>query len=109
MATPPVCRTHNREIESWGQGVLFVTQGAGLLDEDGYSHAVRASSYAYIPSSVQWALEAPEDYLRFNWIRKLYVPVEGIARPEAFVTHEADHELHLMPDTDGPPSNQPSQ
>ena len=89
------------DMERRAQSVLFVTQGSGVLHLDGTAHALRAGSYAYIPSGVRWTLEAPEDCLRFHWIRKLYVPVEGIAKPEAFVTHEADHELHLMPDTNG--------
>ena len=101
MEVSPGGGSQKPDMETRAQSVLFVTQGAGVLHLDGQAHALRAGSYAYIPSSVQWTLEAPEDFLRFHWIRKLYVPVKGIAKPEAFVTHEADHELHLMPDTDG--------
>ena len=101
MEVSPGGGSRQPDADVRAQSVLFVTQGAGVLHLDGQAHALRAGSYAYIPSGLQWQLEAPEECLRFHWIRKLYVPVEGIARPEAFVTHEADHELHLMPDTDG--------
>lgn len=83
------------------QSVLFVTDGQGLLRLNGQEHALRTGSYAYIPSGAEWVLETSTETLRFHWIRKLYAAVEGLEAPEAFVTHEENHALKLMPDTNG--------
>ena len=87
--------------EACAQSVLFVAAGQGLLRLNGQEHSLRTGSYAYIPSGAEWELDASTETLRFHWIRKLYTAVVGIEAPEAFVTHEEDHTLNLMPDTNG--------
>ena len=89
------------EVNAGAQAVLFVTDGQGILRLNGQEHALRGGSYAYIPSGAQWALETGAETLRFHWIRKFYSAVAGIDAPEAFVTHEEDHTINLMPDTNG--------
>jgi (S)-ureidoglycine aminohydrolase len=89
------------EVNAGAQAVLFVTDGQGILRLNGQKHSLRGGSYAYIPSGAQWVLETGAETLRFHWIRKFYSAVAGIDAPEAFVTHEEDHAINLMPDTNG--------
>lgn len=85
------------------QSVLFVTDGAGQLQIDGNHYDLGAGSYAYIPAGANWTLHCPPvaGPLRFHWVRKRYVAVDGIDAPTAFVTHEADQDPIVMPDTNG--------
>ena len=101
MEVSPGGGSRKPDPEVGAQSVLFVTDGQGLLRLNGQEHALRTGSYAYIPSGAEWVLETSTETLRFHWIRKLYVAVEGIEAPEAFVTHEDNHALKLMPDTNG--------
>ncbi len=101
MEVSPGGGSSKPDPEVGAQSVLFVTDGQGLLRLNGQEHALRTGSYAYIPSGAEWVLETSTETLRFHWIRKLYVAVEGIEAPEAFVTHEENHVPKLMPDTNG--------
>lgn len=101
MEVSPGGGSRKPDPEVGAQSVLFVTDGHGLLRLNGQEHALRTGSYAYIPSAAEWVLETSTETLRFHWIRKLYVAVEGIEAPKAFVTHEENHALKLMPDTNG--------
>jgi len=101
MEVSPGGGSNQPDAETRSQSVLFVTDGQGLLRLNGQEHALKAGSYAYIPSGLDWALEAGVDTLRFHWLRKLYVSVSGIDAPEVFVTHEDDHDINLMPETNG--------
>ena len=101
MEVSPGGGSRKPDPEVGAQSVLFVTDGQGLLRLNGQEHALRTGSYAYIPSGAEWVLETSTETLRFHWIRKLYAAVEGIEAPEAFVTHEENHALKLMPDTNG--------
>ena len=84
------------------QSVLFVTHGALTLTLDGTSHAMGPGGYAYVPAGSHWTLRAGGDApARFHWVRKIWEPAEGIARPAAFVTNERDLNPIAMPDTDG--------
>ncbi|MGB0798960.1 MAG: bifunctional allantoicase/(S)-ureidoglycine aminohydrolase [Planktomarina sp.] len=84
------------------QSVLFVTTGVGTLMINDQGYDLRAGSYAYIPAGSDWSLVNPGgENLGFHWIRKRYVAVDGIDAPDAFVTHEADIEPNVMPDTNG--------
>ncbi|GGL73778.1 hypothetical protein GCM10011392_30360 [Wenxinia marina] len=87
------------EPDAGAEAVLFVTHGQGTLTVGGTAHALEAGSYAYLPAGAAWSLKAGEETLRFHWIRKAYVPAEGVAAPEVFVTHEADVPVRWMPDT----------
>jgi len=79
---------------------LFMTKGAADVTISGVRHAMGAGGYAYIPAGAAWAFKARET-AHFHWIRKRYQPVAGIESPTAFVTNEADHPIHTMPDTNG--------
>jgi len=88
--------------EAGAQHVLFVTTGEGTLTIAGQAYDLAPGSYAYIPAGTTWKLlaEGPQP-LRFHWVRKLWTPAPGIARPEPFVTNERDISPVAMPDTEG--------
>ncbi|MEM1388032.1 MAG: bifunctional allantoicase/(S)-ureidoglycine aminohydrolase [Pseudomonadota bacterium] len=90
------------ETDAGAQAVLFVTSGTVRLDVGGIGHVLEAGGYAYIPAGAAWQLRNDgEAAAQFHWIRKRYVPVEGLAAPAAFVTREAEVGLDPMPGTDG--------
>jgi (S)-ureidoglycine aminohydrolase len=84
------------------EAVLFVVAGEGTLTLEGAAHALRPGSYVFLAPGAAWALEqAGAGPLSFHWLRKRYAAVDGIARPESFVTHETDVAAEAMPDTEG--------
>lgn len=90
------------ELDPEAESVLFVTTGRLDLTIDDEEHALEAGGYAYLPPGQRWTLRNPGDEVAgFHWVRKAYVPVEGVDVPEAFVTNEKDVEPIPMPDTDG--------
>ncbi len=90
------------ELDPEAQAVLFVVSGAAQLLLGDTHHDLVEGSYAYIPAGATWALKNTSDApVTFHWIRKQYEAIEGINRPEPFVTHEADIAPTAMPETDG--------
>ncbi|SDF16123.1 bifunctional allantoicase/(S)-ureidoglycine aminohydrolase [Limimaricola pyoseonensis] len=88
----------NREA----QGVIFVTEGRIELTLAGEVHAMGQGGFAYIPAGTEWRLRATgEAPARFHWIRKRYEPVEGLDRPEPFVTSDDAVTPTAMPGTEG--------
>ncbi|MEL7343647.1 MAG: bifunctional allantoicase/(S)-ureidoglycine aminohydrolase [Pseudomonadota bacterium] len=84
------------------QGVLFVTDGEGVLTLDNAQHALLPGTYAYIAPGARWIVSAKgRTPLRFQWIRKSYEALPDIAAPESFVTHEDEQSPVPMEDTDG--------
>lgn len=72
------------------------------VELDGVSHALRAGSFVYIPAGSGWRLKNDgSSAVIFHWIRKAFQEVEGLEPPPAIVTHEDDHPIRPMPDTDG--------
>jgi (S)-ureidoglycine aminohydrolase len=90
------------EPDSRAEAVLFVVEGQMTLTLEGVVHTMHPGGYAFIPPGSTWGLindsGAP---VRFHWVRKAYEAVEGLGRPDAFVTNETDHALNMMPDTAG--------
>lgn len=90
------------EPDAGAQGVLFVVEGAFTLKLAGKSHDMTAGSYAYIPPGAAWSVKNNSATpARFHWVRKAYEAVDGIAKPEAFVTRDSDVAPIAMPDTNG--------
>jgi (S)-ureidoglycine aminohydrolase len=90
------------ETEAGVEAVLFVVEGTMTLTIDGACHEMGEGGYAFLPPSATWSLRnegsAP---VRFHWIRKAYVAVEGLDMPDAFVTNETEVKPTEMPGTDG--------
>ncbi|ODC03267.1 (S)-ureidoglycine aminohydrolase [Terasakiispira papahanaumokuakeensis] len=102
MEVSPGGGSEQPEPDAQAQGVLFVVEGEMTLTIEGERHAMPTGGYAYLPAGCRWQVrnehEAP---VRFHWIRKRYEAVEGLDRPEPFVTHDQAVEPTPMPDTDG--------
>lgn len=82
--------------------VIFVVEGAVRLAIAGAAHDLTTGGYAYIPAGSSWALSNTSgSNATFHWVRKAYEPVDGIAKPEAFVTHEQKVAPIAMPGTNG--------
>ncbi len=79
---------------------LFITEGAIEITINGQKHSMTAGGYAFLPPATTWTLRASQT-AHFHWIRKIYEAVAGVDIPPAFVTHEKDHPLVTMPDTNG--------
>jgi (S)-ureidoglycine aminohydrolase len=102
MEVGPGGGSETPEPDPRAEGVLFVVGGEVELALDGARHRLAPGGYAYLPAGQRWTLRnAGAEPARFHWIRKAYEAVEGVAPPEAFVTHERDVEPQPMPDTDG--------
>ena len=90
------------ESDPNAEAVLFVTEGSAALDVAGSGYALEPGGYAYLPPGLHWKLRnSGASPLRFHWIRKSYQEVEGLSRPDAFVTNDADIEPIPMPGTEG--------
>lgn len=89
------------ETDPTAEAVLFVVEGAGSLELHSRQHSLRPGSYVYLPAGTHWKIRAADAGLKFHWIRKRFVAVDGLEPPEAFVSHEDDQSPIAMPDTNG--------
>ena len=90
------------ETDPEAEGVLFIVGGAGVLTVNGKAHDLRVGSYAFLPPATDWQItNNGTENLSFHWVRKAFEAVDGLERPEAFVTHEEDAAIIAMPDTEG--------
>ena len=87
------------EPDFHAEGVLFVAEGQGRIEAAGGVHDLGPGSYAYLPPGRPWALRATAR-LRLHWIRRRYVPVDGIAVPDFLLASDADTPVRWMPGTD---------
>lgn len=90
------------EPDDTAQAALFVVDGTATLTVAGQTHTLTEGGYAYIPAGTQWTLtNAAASSLTFHWIRKSYVAVPGLPKPDVIVTNDQDIAPTIMPDTDG--------
>ena len=98
MEVSPGGGSDRPETDPSAEGVLFVVEGNGRIVIAGQPHELRPGSYVFLPPRTEWTFQNDSDVpVRFHWIRKAYVAVEGLPLPEVFVTHEDD----VAPGTDG--------
>lgn len=84
------------------EAVIFVVGGELTLTVEGAVHILAAGGYAYIPAGSSWKMHnAFNTSTSLHWIRKAYQDVDGIERPEFFVTNDQDVKPIEMPDSDG--------
>ena len=75
------------------QSFFYVVSGNASLDLEGRTHALETGSFAYAPAGTGVRVYNPNgEESRVIWIRKPYEPLEGVAPPAAFVSHERDIE-----------------
>lgn len=102
MEVQPGGGSDRPDSDPGAETVLFMTHGAISLRIAGQEHVLGDGGYAYIPAGSDWQLRAQgEAPARFHWIRKAYVPVDGLPASEAFVTNERDVTPVEMAGTEG--------
>ncbi|MCV0429239.1 MAG: (S)-ureidoglycine aminohydrolase [Roseibium sp.] len=90
------------ETDPQAESVLFVVDGSMTVVIEGDLHLMETGGYAYLPADCKWTLKNESSApVRFHWIRKSYESVDGLAKPEAFVTSDQQITPITMPDTDG--------
>ncbi len=90
------------EPDSQAEGVLVVVEGKARLKVATATHELVPGSYAYLPAGAAWTFHNTNaSPVRFHWIRKAYEAAVGLAKPEAFVTHESKATVVAMPGSDG--------
>ena len=90
------------EPEAGVEGVVFVTAGALVVTIEGERHVLEAGGYAYLAAGSSWSLaNEGAAVTSFQWIRKAYEAVDGIAPPESFVTSDQEVMPREMPGTNG--------
>ncbi len=102
MEVAPGGGSENPEPDPEAEGVLFFVSGAATVTISGEPHDLKTGGYAYIPSGTKWSLKNNgSEPAKFHWVRKAYEAVEGIDKPEAFVTSDSDVTPTAMPGTNG--------
>jgi len=90
------------ETDASAEAVLFVVEGCVTLTVGGRPHQMEEGGYAYLPAGCSWTLKNESSApARFHWLRKAYEAVEGLDKPEAFVTNERQIAPTPMAGTDG--------
>ena len=89
------------EPDPQAQSVLFVARGTARITLQGVEHGLSPGSYVYVAPGTEWSLVNDGDAsFCFHWIRKRYVPADGIAVPTCFVTRDQDVPPTPMSNTD---------
>ncbi len=102
MEVAPGGGSLNPEPDAEAECVLFFVSGAATVTIAGKPHDLKTGGYAYIPSDTKWTLKnSGNEPAKFHWVRKAYEAAEGIAKPESFVTSDAEVKPHPMPGTNG--------
>lgn len=102
MEVAPGGGSDRPETDPTAQAVLFVVEGTASLTVQGETHMLAPGGYAYLPPDADWTLRnAGDDMLRFHWIRKSYVAVDGIDTPDVIVTNEQQITPIPLPGTEG--------
>jgi (S)-ureidoglycine aminohydrolase len=90
------------EPDKGAEGLIFVVRGAVRISLNGVTHDLAEGGYAYIAAGANWTVRnTSTGPVTFHWIRKAYEDVKGLARPDSFVTSDAQGTVVVMPDTDG--------
>ena len=102
MEVAPGGGSERPEPNAAAQAAIFVVEGEMTIVLDGTTHHLREGSFAYLPAGAKWTLKNNSQSLaKFHWVRKKFQAVEGLELPPAIFSHEDDHQLSAMPDTDG--------
>jgi (S)-ureidoglycine aminohydrolase len=102
MEVAPAGGSDRPETDPNAQGVLFIVEGIASLTVNGVTHELTPGGYAYLPTGSNWTLRNnTQNMLRLHWIRKTYVPVEGLGAPDVIIANEQDIAPTVMPETDG--------
>ena len=102
MEVAPGGGSDKPDTDDTAQAVLFITGGTATLTLNGETHSLTAGGYAYIPPNTDWSpRNTTQELLQFHWIRKAYVPVDGLDAPDVIIANEAEIAPTVMPGTEG--------
>lgn len=102
MQVEPGGGSDKPEADPRAQAAIFVVAGSLKIIFEGRAHELTAGSFAFLPAGTNWSLHnSSEQAAKFHWVRKAYQAVEGLETPPAIFTHENDHAIAMMPNTDG--------
>ena len=102
MEVAPGGGADRTETDPDAESVLFVVGGEADIEIEGAIHRLFAGGYVYLPPGARWKILSCGDApLQFHWIRKAYVAVDGLDRPDVIVTNESGVAPTPMPGTDG--------
>jgi (S)-ureidoglycine aminohydrolase len=102
MEVQPGGGSDRPEPEQRAEGVLFVVDGDMTVELDGVVHPMRSGSFAFLPAGAKWTLwNKGTVAAKFHWVRKRFQVVEGLEPPPPLFTHEDNHPISPMPDTEG--------
>ena len=102
MEVQPGGGSDRPETDPAAEAVLFVVEGAATLTVGGRTYEMEKGGYAYLPPLSDWTFRnTTDEVLRFHWIRKSYVAVEGLDAPDVLVLNEKEVTPQPMPGTDG--------
>jgi len=102
MEVGPQGGSERPESDPAAQSALFVLEGHLQLTVEGTQHDLVPGSFAYIPAGAKWQIKNSHTAAaRFNWIRKIWQPLEGLEKPPFMSVNERDITPTAMPDTGG--------
>lgn len=102
MVVEPGGGSDRPEEDPEAESVIFLMEGEATVTIAGTAHRLTPGGYAFLAPGEAWAFDnSGSDAARFIWVRKRYQPVDGIDRPESFVTNENDVGPQVMPLSDG--------
>jgi (S)-ureidoglycine aminohydrolase len=70
---------------------FYVLEGTIDFEIDGISHRMDSGGFCWLPPDCTYHFKNPdEDISRVVWIRRRYVPIEGIPIPDPIISNEKD-------------------
>lgn len=101
MEVAPGGGSERPEPDKRAEAALFVVDGEMTIEFDGVANKLRPGSFAYIPAGAPWRIHNEgTTSVKFHWVRKAFEEVDGLAPPPAIFTHEDEHSISWMPNTD---------
>lgn len=102
MEVAPNGGSEQPEPDQGAQAALLVAEGEMELTLDGgATHRLSSGGYAYIPPGRRWSLKnTGAELLKFHWIRKRWVPAEGVSAPDPVIGNDREQPITWMPGTE---------
>lgn len=89
------------EPDPQAEAGIFIADGTLQLGFDGATRTLQTGDYAYLPPGRPWSIRNKSAAAaKFHWIRKRFVPAQGLTPPDPVFTSDAATPPTPMPDTD---------
>lgn len=88
------------EPDSRAQGAVFVAEGELTLSLGSREVVLKAGGFCYLPPAYPWSVRNDSEGLaKFHWIRKRWVPAQGLTPAEPVVSSDEAEPIDWMPGT----------